>query len=232
MARQPRFFIPGMSIHAIQRGNNRIPIFDAPEDYRFFLRCVQEAIEEQELRVHAYVLMPNHIHLVVTPGTSSSLPATLQSVGRRYVYYFNHRYRRTGTLWEGRYRAAAIDTAQYLFTCMRYVELNPVRAGLAEDPKAFPWSSHGANAFGAVDPLLTPHDLYAHLAPTSDERCRIYRAMFGRPVPDAQLHAIRETTHKNWALGDAAFCQRVADLAGRRASPSRSGDVRHLLQPS
>ena len=139
MARLPRYFAKGVPQHVILRGNNRDVIFASDEDCEFFKEVLAEAARRYALAIHAYVLMTNHLHLLATPGTADSLPKTLQSLGRRYVQYFNYRYRRTGTLWEGRYRATVIETETYLFECMRYIELNPVRGpATGRTPKAKP----------------------------------------------------------------------------------------------
>ncbi len=178
MARLARYFVEGQPQHLIQRGNNREPIFVVDGDYRFYLKCLQEAAERHGCAIHAYVLMTNHTHLLATPETESSLPKTMQSVGRRYVQYFNFTYSRTGTLWEGRYKATVVDSEAYLLTCMRYIELNPVRAGMVEDPSNYPWSSYGANALGAHDKLCTPHSLYKRIGRNADERQVGYRELF------------------------------------------------------
>ena len=135
MPRQPRFTIPGQPQHVIIRGNNRDPIFYADEDYGFYLEKLRQACEKHQCDVHAYVLMTNHVHLLITPHTENSLGKAIQMLGRYYVQYFNYSYKRTGTLWEGRYKATLIDSEAYLLTCYRYIELNPVRAeGMAEHP--------------------------------------------------------------------------------------------------
>lgn len=223
MARQPRFFAPGQPLHIVQRGNNRSAIFRQPKDRRIFLRCMVEAAREHRLLVHAYVLMTNHWHMLATPSVDDSVSKTVQSVGRQYVQRFNLRYERTGTLWEGRYRASIVHSEAYLFMCMRYIELNPVRAGIARTPAEYAWSSYAANAEGAADPLITPHPLYDGLAPTDSERMRTYRSLFGTPLSAPELNAIREATNRNWALGDDRFRLTVEDLCGRRASPLRPG---------
>ena len=149
MARQPRFVLPGQPQHVIQRGNNRQDIFRADEDYAFYLEKAEEAANKHECDIHAYVLMTNHVHLLVTPHLENSISKMMQMIGRYYVQYFNYRYRRTGTLWEGRYKASLIDSEQYLLTCMRYIELNPVRAtNMADHPSDYRWSSYGSNATG------------------------------------------------------------------------------------
>ncbi|MHC4071530.1 MAG: transposase [Planctomycetota bacterium] len=163
MARLPRYFAKNQPQHVIPRGNNREPIFASKEDYRFYLECLHGAAERRRLAIHAYVLMTNHVHLLDTPVSEDSLPKTLQSVGRRYVQYFNYTHERTGTLWEGRYRATLIDTERYLLTCMRYIELNPVRARRVRHPRDYRHSSYRAYAYGEADPLVHDHELYKQL---------------------------------------------------------------------
>lgn len=148
MARLPRYFLPGQPQHVIQRGNNRNIIFAGENDYRFYLECLADASGKHSCDIHAYVLMTNHVHLLLTPHHKDSIAKTLQSVGRRYVQYFNHVYQRTGTLWEGRYKATLIDSEAYLLTCYRYIELNPVRAGLVSHPREYPWSSYRLHGEG------------------------------------------------------------------------------------
>ena len=179
MARLPRFFAKGQPLHIIQRGNNRDPVFAAEPDYLFYLDCLERAAGEHGLAIHAYVLMTNHVHLLATPSQETSVPKTLQSVGRRYVQYFNTTYRRSGSLWEGRYRSTVIDAEAYLLTCMRYIELNPVRAqSMVEHPADYPWSSYRGNALGAEDALLAPHELYRRLGRSAEERQSSYRQLF------------------------------------------------------
>lgn len=223
MARQPRFFAPDEAQHAIQRGNNREPIFATEDDYRFYLDCLKKAAKAHGLSIHAYVLMTNHVHLLVTPDYEESLPRTLQSVGRRYVQYFNYTYRRTGTLWEGRYRATVIDSERYLLTCMRYIELNPVRASMVGHPVNYPWSSFAANAQGETDAMLTPHELYYRLGRSDGERQAQYRQLFRAQLPKADVEAIRDSTNKAWVLGNDRFRQRIEDLSGRRSAPLPKG---------
>lgn len=223
MARLPRFYLPGQPLHVIQRGNNRDPIFAADADYQFYLRCLQEAAEKHALTVHAYVLMTNHVHLLVTPDTEESLSKTLQSIGRRYVQYFNFTYQRTGTLWEGRYKSTLIDSERYLLTCMRYIEMNPVRADMVAHPGDYPWSSYRANAQGHEDGLLVGHELYQRLGRTEDERQAAYRQLFRAQVAKADVAAIRDATNKGWALGDSLFSAKVEALTARRATPLPRG---------
>jgi putative transposase len=215
--------LAGQPLHVIQRGNNKGDIFFTHQDAVNFLKWLGEAADKHGLAVHAYVLMPNHIHLLASPAQPESLPRTMQTLGRRYVGHINALRARTGTVWEGRYRAAVVDTDAYFFRCSRYIEMNPVRAGLAKDPGAYPWSSYGANAQGASDPLIKAHDLYMRLNSSATARAADYRAMFSDELDQRTLKAIRDATNGNWALGDAAFKERIAKLSGKRAEPKQRG---------
>ncbi len=226
MPRLPRYFVKDQPLHVIQRGNNRERIFSAEDDYRFYLQCLEEAAGRYRLSIHAYVLMTNHVHLLASPASEVSLPKTLQSVGRRYVQYFNSTYQRTGTLWEGRYRATLLDSERYLLTCMRYIELNPVRARLVRHPREYPWSSYRAHAHGAADPLVQDHELYLRLGRSRRARHLAYRELFREHITEVELDAIRHATNKAWALGDDRFKRKVARLAGRRAAPLPKGRPR------
>lgn len=225
MARLPRFSLPGQPQHVIQRGNNRSEAFCAEDDYRFYLDKLKSASKKHGCAIHAYVLMTNHVHLLMTPDSSDGVGKTLQSLGRYYVQYFNHAYQRTGTLWEGRYRATLIDSDAYLLTCMRYIELNPVRAAMAAHPSEYPWCSYHHTALGQADPLVTPHRLYRALGRNAEERQGAYRRLFRARVPERTLEEIREATNKAWVLGNDRFKWRVEAQLSRRASPgTRGGD--------
>ena len=223
MARLPRYFVKGQAQHIIQRGNNREPIFAAADDYPFYLECLQDAATRHELSIHAYVLMTNHVHLLASPKTKESIPKTLQSVGRRYVQYFNYNYERTGTLWEGRYKATVIDSDRYLLACMRYIELNPVRADMVKHPREYPWSSYPANAYGEENKLLTQHPLYRQLDTHAAEVQSAYRQLFRAAIGRADLDALREATNKGWVWGDDHFREKIARLSDRRATPKLKG---------
>ena len=178
MARHKRYFLKNQPLHIIQRGNNRQAIFFAPEDYAQYRAWLGEAASGYGLVIHAYVLMTNHVHLLATPQEEVSVPRTLQSLGRRYVRHINRLHRRSGTLWEGRYRAAPIDSDACFFDCCRYIELNPVRAGMVARPRDYPWSSYRAHGHGAPDALLTDHTLYRALARNAADRQKEYRLRF------------------------------------------------------
>jgi len=226
MARLARYFLEGHAQHIIQRGNNRELIFADTQDYHFYLECLQEAADRHGLDIHAYVLMSNHVHILCTPHTKISIGKSLQSVGRRYVGHYNYTYSRTGTLWEGRYKATLIDSEQYLLTCMRYVELNPVRAGMVNHPTDYPWSSYSANAHGKENPLVKSHELYRGLGRSMSERLSAYKQLFLSAACEADIETIRENTNKAWVLGNDRFREKVELLTGRRTKSKPKGRPR------
>ena len=223
MARLGRYFLPDQPLHVIQRGNNRAPIFFHPEDYGRYRDWLAAAAAEQGCAVHAYVLMTNHVHLLVTPASADGLPRLMQSLGRRYVRYINAAYRRTGTLWEGRYRAAPIDSEAYFLACCRYIEMNPVRAKMVAHPRDYRWSSYAAHARGTHDVLVEDHPLYRALGASVAERQKAYRALFRAALEAEFLDALRAATNGGWALGGARFKRQVEKVAGRRAAPLAKG---------
>jgi putative transposase len=229
MPRLPRYVLPGQPQHVIQRGSNRCPIFVADEDYSCFRHYLKEASDRHGCHIHAYVLMTNHIHLLITPDSEESIAKAMQSVGRRYVQYFNATYQRTGTLWEGRYKATLIDTETYLFTCSRYIELNPVRANMVSHPGDYQWSSYHANALGKHDNLVQPHDQYLALDNDEKARQKVYRDLFRVHIDEKTLKDIRQSTQKGWALGNDKFKDEIEQLIERRTRPlSRGGDRRSV----
>ena len=225
MARQPRFVLPGQPQHVIQRGNNRDIIFVSDMDYQFYLEKLGDVCRRFQCQLHAYVLMTNHVHLLITPQTEKGISQVMQSLGRYYVQYFNFIYKRTGTLWEGRYKASLIDAERYLMTCYRYIELNPVRAGMVLHPADYRWSSYQHNAMGRLDPLISEHELYGRLARNAGKRRNRYAALFKSAISDTDLETIREATNKAWVLGNDRFKERIEQMIGRQAKPKpRGGD--------
>ena len=160
MPRRPRLELAGVPLHIIQRGNNRSACFFADDDYRFYLEHLGQACIHQGIELHAYVLMTNHVHLLMTPEDQEGISRVMQSIGRRYVQYINKAYQRCGTLWESRHKASLVDAERYLLCCYRYIELNPVAANMVEHPGDYPWSSYCHNAFGHKNQIITQHDLY------------------------------------------------------------------------
>jgi putative transposase len=225
MARLARLYVPGCAHHVIQRGNNRTDCFLEESDYLRYLNYLQTASEKNQVNIHAYVLMTNHVHLLLTPQGPTSCGKMMQSLGRQYVGYFNKKYGRTGTLWEGRYKSTLVDSDNYFFAACRYIELNPVRAGMVPEPGDYRWSSYHDNATARTQSLLTPHALYISLGPCAKDRHIAYRKLFNVTLPQGFLDEIRFATNQAWALGDKNFKQNITDSANRRiASLGRGGD--------
>jgi putative transposase len=196
MARRPRIYIPGLTQHVVQRGNNKGTVFVDTSDYRFFLRLLQHESVRCSVAIHAYALMTNHFHLMATPAHEAGLSTLMQNLGRTYVPVFNLKHHRTGGLWEGRYRSFVIETESYWFKCMRYVELNPVRAGMVSRPDEYRWSSARAHVCGDDDQVLTSHELYLRLGETPPERQLAWRAVCGEKVTDSELTELREAIRR------------------------------------
>jgi putative transposase len=225
MARLPRFFVPDLPLHIVQRGNDRQSIFASRADAIFFRACLGRAARDHGVAIHAYVFMTNHVHLLATPKMAASVPKLMQSLGRIYVQYFNATHTRTGTLWEGRYKAAIVDDERYLLTCMRYIELNPVRAQMVANPGRFRWSSFAANALGVTDGLVEPHAIYLDLGRTPETRQAAYRGLFDLSISEDEMGNIRDATQHAWALGGAAFRSRI-EQQSRRADRLAMGRPR------
>jgi putative transposase len=223
MARLPRLYIPGLPTHIRCRGNDKQPIVHSNGDRIFLHRCLAEACRRHQVQVHAYVLMDNHFHLLATGQHRDSVARAIQCVGRRYVSYFNYLYGRTGTLWEGRYRSCPVQSERYFLDCQRYIELNPVRAGLVDRAAGHLWSSHRKHLGIAEDDLVSPHATYLGLAGSAEERYAFYRQLFGQPLPMETIAFIRESIDKGMALGDERFCEELQAATGRRTRPGRRG---------
>ena len=227
MARLPRFVFPEYPQHVIQRGNNGQRILFDEGDYWFLWERLRAAAEKFNCDVHAYVLMPTHFHLLMTPHTENGLGKLMQYVGRYYVRYFNQRYSRTGTLWDGRYRATLVDPKGFFKDCAHYIEENPVRVGLVKGARAYDWSSYGAHAMGREDALVSPHAEYLALGRSARARHDAWRALLASPMDPAVVERIRSATNKAWVLGDAEFCAEIEAHLNRRANPrARGGDRR------
>ena len=226
MARLPRFVLVGHPQHIIIRGNNREPVFTSDEDYRFFLDKLTDAAKKHECDIHAYVLMTNHIHLLATPHKTDGISKMMQMLGRYYVQYFNYTYKRSGTLWEGRYKASLIDSDAYALLCYRYIELNPVRANMVQHPSEYPWSSYRVNALGQYDALVTPHTMYYTLGHDETSRQTQYRSLFTAQIDEISLVQMREATNKAWVLGSEHFKQKIANQLNRRSDKLAKGGDR------
>lgn len=218
MARLPRADLAGIPKHVVQRGNNRLPCFLDDGDRQRYLHCLREALLRFGCRLHAYVLMNNHVHLLLTPEEPGAVSRLMHTFARNYAGLFNGRHGRTGTLWEGRYKACLVDSGEYFLACSRYIELNPVRAWMVARPQDHPWSSHAANASGNLEPLLTPHPEYLALGSDRATRAAAYRALFAEALPDARVAEIRDYLRQQRALGSDRFRAWVEARTGRFAT--------------
>lgn len=231
MPRRPRIHLPGLPIHLVQRGHNREACFFTDEDFLAYRDWLAEALKKTGCALHAYVLMTNHVHLLLTPPGSAAVSHLVMSLGRRYVQYINKTYRRTGTLWDSRYKSSLVHADEYLLLCQRYIELNPVRAGMVDDPAQYRWSSYRANGLGQADDLLTPHELYLGIRgparfseekvepdPLSREQGRqaAYRALFRSELENEALADIRLALNQGQPLGSGRFLDQVERTLGRR----------------
>ncbi len=194
----------------IVRGNDRQAIFFSDDDRSFFLKCLGDARSQRRCEVHAFVLMPNHVHLLATGTAPMGVSRMMQDVGRAYVKYVNSRHKRTGALYEGRFKSSVIETSRYFLACMRYIELNPVRAHIVSHPARFRWSSHGQNVTGDPSGLLTPHPEYLSLGFDPGQRAAAYVRLFDGQLAEPDLKAIRQSARQGCALGGERFCEAVA----------------------
>jgi len=223
MARLPRICLPGIPQHIIQRGNNRQVCFGSEEDFAAYAHWLDECARKNRVAIHAWVFMTNHVHLLVTPESEGGVSRMMQTLGRYYVRYFNHTYQRSGTLWEGRFKSCVVDAEAYLLLCQRYIELNPVRAGMVSVPEAYKWSSYHANGLGKPAKLWTPHHLYQALGATDEDCSTAYREIFSGQIDLAALKQIRQATNTGMALGNDRFKMEVERLAGRRVHLLKRG---------
>jgi putative transposase len=226
MPRRPRSDLADFPLHLIQRGNNRSDCFLTDSDRIAYLHWLGRDAARFGVAIHAWVLMSNHVHLLVSPPTPAQASHLMQSLGRRYVRHFNDAHGRSGTLWEGRFRACAVHADDYLFACMRYIELNPVRAGMAETPGAFRWSSHCRNALGLADPMVVEHPLYTSLGSSPTERQQAYRAQFPMQLDEATLAFIRSATASGHLIASEGRRREVESTRGILLGPAPIGRPR------
>lgn len=230
MPRRPRIHLDNVPLHIVQRGHRREPCFFSEEDYFSYLHWLGEALHTTDCQLHAYALMTNHVHLLVTPKKAEAIPKLIMSLGRRYVQYINRTYKLTGTLWDSRYKSSLVDADNYLLACMRYIELNPVRAAMVDDPAHYRWTSYRANALGQTDDRLTPHALYSALGATPKTRQSAYRALFRSALDGEALTDIRLALNQNQPLGGTRFLNKIERITGvrREAKPRGRPRVRPL----
>jgi putative transposase len=222
MPRRARQYIPELPYHIVQRGNNREVCFIEPENYQFYLELWQELSVKYQVAVHAYCLMTNHIHFLVTPAADDSISNTMKTIGSRYAQYINKKYKRTGTLWEGRHKSSLVQSERYLLTCYRYIELNPVRAGMVARPEEYQWSSYGANAWGDSS-WLSAHHEYVCLGNDEVTRTEAYRQLFSHQLSNADIDDVRKSTHYCQPLGDKRFGEFIAQKYGIQAGRMQRG---------
>ena len=228
MPRRPRIHLPGVPVHLVQRGHNREACFFTDEDYLAYRTWLGDALQKSGCELHAYVLMTNHVHLLFTPPSAEAVSQRVISLGRRYVQYINKTYRRTGTLWDSRYKSSLVHADAYLLLCQRYIELNQVRAGMVADPALYPWSSYRANGLGEPDLLLSPHALFLGLASDAIERQAAYRALFRSELDHEALSDIRLALNQGQPLGKGRFLDQVERMVGRRCEVRPRGRPRKV----
>lgn len=221
MARLPRICLPGYPHHITQRGNDKQDCFFEERDYKYYLECLADASSAYRCDVHAYVLMTNHVHLLLTPSSDHGMSRLMQSIGRKYVRMINNKYERTGTLWDGRYRATVVDSDEYLLACYRYIELNPVRAGMVSYPEQYPWSSYRAHVGLGSSDLLRDHAVYLMLGHDRATRSSTYSRLCRTGLEPDRLAEIRTSTLRSRPLGDERFQATVANALNAGANSSR-----------
>lgn len=223
MPRKKRFYQPGVPVHAFQRGHNKEPVFFDDQDYLAYLRFLKAAADDLGCLVHAYVLMTNHVHLLVTPQAENDISLLFQNIGRHFVPYINKTYRRRGSLWEGRHKGNILESDAYFLICMRYIEMNPVRAAMVEHPGQYRWSSYAANAHGIDNAILQPHALYLALGESPESRQAAYRTGFDSETRLDELELIRACLHSGTPLGCDHFKKKIESVIGSCVGYSKRG---------
>ena len=223
MPRKPRIFLPNIPVHMVIRGNNKQVIFAEEQDNLTYLDWLEEGLEQTDSQLHAYVLMSNHVHLLVSSSKGENISRLSQHVGRKYVPYFNRKYGRSGTIWEGRFKASSVESENYLLACYRYIEMNPVRAGMVSSPGAYRWSSYRANALGHSETLITPHPVYQELGKDEEQRLTRYRELFSDILDGKLVDTIRASTQTGTPLGNDKFKEEVEKTLGIKIGQTRRG---------
>jgi REP-associated tyrosine transposase len=232
MPRKPRFYLPDIPVHVVQRGHSREPVFFEDCNYKAYLHWFLEAVERYNCDVHAFVLMTNHIHFLMTPKNKDSISRVMQYVGRYYVPYINSHYGTSGTIWEGRYKANLVQKEDYLLSCMRYIELNPVTASMVAHPQDYPWSSYHANAEGKNLKLVTCHPIYNDLGSTKKERLKSYRELFKAHINPDEIKIIQSALQTGTPLGNEMFKEKVErKLQCKIGQTSRGRPSKRALTP-
>ena len=223
MPRKPRFYLPGIPVHVVQRGNNRQAIFFDDSDYSAYIGWLKESLAKYDCLLHAYVLMTNHVHLLVTPQEKESIGRMMQYIGQRYVPYINREYNRSGTLWEGRYKSSLVQEEPYLLACMRYIELNPVRANMVKTASDYRWSSYHCNALGQNEELVTAHQLYLSLGQGKKSRIQTYQSLFQEHMADNITDQIRAAWQTGTPLANDRFKEQIEKELNTKVGYTRRG---------
>ncbi len=230
MPRRPRIHLDGVPLHIVQRGHNRQPCFFGEQDYEAYLHWLGEALAKEQCALHAYALMTNHVHLLLTPKRATSVPRLIMALGRRYVQYINATYKRTGTLWDSRYKSSLIQAETYLLSCQRYIELNPVRAAMVDDPAHYRWTSYRHHALGQANPLLTPHRLYLCIDANEKQRQAAYRALFRAQLDRQAVDDIRLALNQSQPLGNTRFYAKIEAMTGQSRQAKPRGRPRTVVE--
>lgn len=223
MPRKRRFYLPEVPVHIVQRGRCRKAVFYEDEDYHTYLHWFGIAAERYNCAIHAYVLMTNHVHLLLTPKTETGPSQMMQYLGRHYVAFINKKYGRSGSIWEGRYKASLVQAEAYLLACMRYIELNPVSAEMVAAPQHYRWSSYACNALGKANTLIQPHEVYQRMGLNQAERLEAYRELFAAHIDSSEAQAIRMASQSGTPLGDLRFAEQIEATLGRKVGQARRG---------
>ena len=229
MARLARVSPVGVPQHIIQRGNNRQPCFKSEDDMKAYLSWLKKFSKKYSVDVHAWVLMTNHVHLLCTPKKEAAISQMMQAIGRMYVRYFNDTHDRTGGLWEGRFKSCLIQSERYLLELYRYIELNPVRAGMVDQPSEYCWSSYGCNALGMPSDIHAPHAIYLLLGKSELERLKNYRDLLKAHCSPSLLSDIRDSLNKGLALGDKQFTAEIEANTSKRITSNKTGRPRKAI---
>jgi len=229
MPRKPRFFLPNVPNHVVQRGRNRDPVFYETADYLYYLTKLKDALIKYDVELHAYVLMTNHVHLLMSAKEVSGVSLVMQYVGRFYVSYINHKYGFSGSLWEGRFKSNLIDSDRYLFACMRYIELNPVRAGMVSSPDEYVYSSYHCNALNLADELITPHAEFVKLSDKLDLRSVFYANLFEQVIPNDVLAELKAGYQSGTPAGSGQFKESIEKVLQRKLGYAVRGRPKKII---
>jgi len=223
MPRKPRFFLPNIPVHVVIRGNARQVVFAEDTDRKVYLDWLKAATEKEKVNIHAYVLMDNHVHILLSTNEPHNISRVMQHIGRKYVPYFNHKYGKSGTLWEGRFKGSMIESEQYLLCCYRYIELNPVRANMVKRPEEWRWSSYACNAYGEKDKLIKPHEVYLMIHKDKNKRVDYYRGSFKQVLEPSLINDLRSAVQTGTPLGNDRFKEEVEQLLGVKVGYAKRG---------